>query len=238
MSVPGEIIELLDLIRLCDGGEVAGEGYRLLMGALFRSHLEGVKPLVAAGSIVAGGTLNLACLFFLHYCEGLLSFRIHLVSAPVVQRVGIHVKEPAILLCPRPTSHPGAIALQHWTIGTILTFSSLLAGAMLESHPAEGETPAFKGSMMLALASDEAEVRAILENDIYAHSGVWDLSKAQIIPVRSIALRCLSSQSGISFYELLLCFHLECSVVGGWTGHVDLRENSLRLMLTYFVGVV
>lgn len=54
---------------------------------------------------------------------------------------------------------------------------------MLESHPAEGETPAFKGSMMLAVAENEAEVRAILENDIYARSGVWDLAKAQIIPV-------------------------------------------------------
>lgn len=58
---------------------------------------------------------------------------------------------------------------------------------MLESHPAEGEIPAFKGSMMLAVAENEAEVRAILENDIYAHSGVWDLSKAQIIPVRFVS---------------------------------------------------
>ncbi|OOQ86258.1 YCII-related domain protein [Penicillium brasilianum] len=58
-------------------------------------------------------------------------------------------------------------------------------GAMLESHPAEGETPAFKGSMMLAIAENEAEVRAILENDIYAHSGVWDLANAQIIPFKS-----------------------------------------------------
>ncbi|OKO95948.1 hypothetical protein PENSUB_10969 [Penicillium subrubescens] len=58
-------------------------------------------------------------------------------------------------------------------------------GAMLESHPAEGETPAFQGSMMLALAENEAEVRAILENDIYAHSGVWDLAKAKIIPFKS-----------------------------------------------------
>lgn len=63
---------------------------------------------------------------------------------------------------------------------------------MFESHPAEGETPAFKGSMMLAMAADEAEVRAILENDIYAHSGVWDLSKAQIIPVRYVALTFLA----------------------------------------------
>lgn len=69
---------------------------------------------------------------------------------------------------------------------------SRLTGAMLESHPAEGETPAFQGSMMLAVAENEAEVRAILENDIYAHSGVWDLAKAQIIPVRYILLSSFS----------------------------------------------
>lgn len=54
---------------------------------------------------------------------------------------------------------------------------------MLNSHPAEGETPSYKGSMMLAMADSEAEVRALLEKDIYGTSGVWDLEKAQIIPV-------------------------------------------------------
>lgn len=54
---------------------------------------------------------------------------------------------------------------------------------MLESHPAEGETPTFKGSMMLAMAESVAEVRAQLEKDVYATSGVWDMEKAQIIPV-------------------------------------------------------
>lgn len=54
---------------------------------------------------------------------------------------------------------------------------------MLESHPAEGEVPSFKGSMLLAVAENEAAVRTILENDIYARSGVWDMEKAQVIPV-------------------------------------------------------
>ncbi|EPS31187.1 hypothetical protein PDE_06142 [Penicillium oxalicum 114-2] len=58
-------------------------------------------------------------------------------------------------------------------------------GAMLESHPAEGEVPNFKGSMMLAVAESEAEVRALLEKDIYSRSGVWDLANAQIIPFKS-----------------------------------------------------
>ena len=63
---------------------------------------------------------------------------------------------------------------------------------MLESHPAEGETPSFKGSMMLVAAENEAEVRKILENDIYSRSGVWDLENAQIIPV------CVTLQATVS----------------------------------------
>jgi len=56
-------------------------------------------------------------------------------------------------------------------------------GAMLNSHPAEGEAPSFKGSMILALAESAAEARAMLEKDAYASNGVWDMEKAQIIPV-------------------------------------------------------
>lgn len=61
---------------------------------------------------------------------------------------------------------------------------------MLESHPAEGETPSFKGSMMLAVAENEAEVRALLEKDVYGTSGVWDLERAQIIPVCGLWSLC------------------------------------------------
>ncbi|KAJ6007622.1 hypothetical protein N7540_011598 [Penicillium herquei] len=63
--------------------------------------------------------------------------------------------------------------------------SIVAGGAMLNSHPAEGESLSFKGSMMLAVAENEAEVRALLENDIYARSGVWDLENSQIIPFKS-----------------------------------------------------
>lgn len=56
---------------------------------------------------------------------------------------------------------------------------------MMEAHPAEGEIPSFKGSMMLAVAESEAAVRELLEKDIYTTSGVWDLANAQIIPVRT-----------------------------------------------------
>ncbi|CAL5873893.1 uncharacterized protein PFLUO_LOCUS8176 [Penicillium psychrofluorescens] len=58
-------------------------------------------------------------------------------------------------------------------------------GAMLNSHPAEGESPSFKGSMMLAVAETEAELHELFANDIYGTSGVWDLEKAQIIPFKS-----------------------------------------------------
>ncbi|KAJ6000767.1 hypothetical protein N7481_001176 [Penicillium waksmanii] len=78
-----------------------------------------------------------------------------------------------------------------WYVSPSLYFSyhthsnPIYLGAMLNAHPAEGETPSFKGSMMLALAENEEEVRKILENDIYVRSGVWDMEKAQIIPFKS-----------------------------------------------------
>ncbi|KAJ6085818.1 hypothetical protein N7486_004189 [Penicillium sp. IBT 16267x] len=62
--------------------------------------------------------------------------------------------------------------------GTVLS-----GGAMLNSHPAEGEAPSFKGSMVVAVAENEAAVRAILGNDVYARTGVWDMEKAQITPM-------------------------------------------------------
>lgn len=57
------------------------------------------------------------------------------------------------------------------------------SGAMLNAHPADGETPSFKGSMVMAVAENEAQVLELLNNDIYTTTGVWDMEKAQIIPV-------------------------------------------------------
>jgi hypothetical protein len=39
------------------------------------------------------------------------------------------------------------------------------------------------GSALVVKADSVEEVRALLEGDIYAKSGVWDVSKAQILPV-------------------------------------------------------
>lgn len=86
---------------------------------------------------------------------------------------------------------------------------------MLNSHPAEGETPSFKGSMMLAVAESEAEVRALLENDIYSRSGVWDLEAAQIIPVRTIELYLLMcGSSANNLYSSSLLFVSRCRYYG------------------------
>lgn len=153
-----------------------------------------------------------------------------------MQCVVIHVKNtlnppclgqtttPAIVHCPFP-----------WNIGTILTSHRLSTGAMLESHPAEGETPAFKGSMMLAMAVDEAEVRAILENDIYAHSGVWDLSKAQIIPVRYVALPSLTFWHfvlwivvvfSLRVFRSVLCLRVMWERVDGTRGSTGVQSTA------------
>jgi hypothetical protein len=53
----------------------------------------------------------------------------------------------------------------------------------MKNHPGAGETPTFTGSMVTALVESEEELREILSKDVYATSGVWDVEKAQIIPV-------------------------------------------------------
>ncbi|CAI0652194.1 unnamed protein product [Colletotrichum noveboracense] len=57
-------------------------------------------------------------------------------------------------------------------------------GAMLERHPKEDATEAcFRGSVVVYTAESPEDVKAIIENDVYATSGVWDLERMQIIPV-------------------------------------------------------
>ncbi|PWI69350.1 hypothetical protein PCL_00997 [Purpureocillium lilacinum] len=68
-------------------------------------------------------------------------------------------------------------------IKPLISSGRLVAGgAMVESHPAKDELPAFKGSAVVYTGESIEEVRAIIHSDIYAKSGVWDLEKAQIIP--------------------------------------------------------
>ncbi|KAE8146688.1 hypothetical protein BDV25DRAFT_46515 [Aspergillus avenaceus] len=55
-------------------------------------------------------------------------------------------------------------------------------GGMLESHPEAGQTPPFKGSVIVVRAESENAAREVLKGDVYARSGVWDLNAVQIIP--------------------------------------------------------
>ncbi|CAG7972456.1 unnamed protein product [Penicillium salamii] len=56
-------------------------------------------------------------------------------------------------------------------------------GAIFEQHPQEGEDAKFLGSVVVYTGEDVDEVRRMINNDIYATSGVWDLEKIKIYPV-------------------------------------------------------
>ncbi|KAJ0317062.1 hypothetical protein Brms1b_005094 [Colletotrichum noveboracense] len=74
-----------------------------------------------------------------------------------------------------------------------------VGGAMFESeHPSEGKTPAFKGSMIIYTVKDADEAWELIKNDVYAKNGVWDLEKAQVIPVSP-----LHAQEHILSFELM-----------------------------------
>ncbi|RYP02752.1 hypothetical protein DL764_005626 [Monosporascus ibericus] len=64
-------------------------------------------------------------------------------------------------------------------------------GAILNSKPESDDDPTkfdFYGSTIIVVAESREEVVGILEKDIYATSGVWDVEKAQIWPAK-IAFR-------------------------------------------------
>lgn len=56
-------------------------------------------------------------------------------------------------------------------------------GAIFADHPREGEDSQFLGSVVVYTGENVEEVRQIINNDIYATSGVWDMKKIQIYPV-------------------------------------------------------
>ncbi|KAL4921204.1 hypothetical protein BDW62DRAFT_141217 [Aspergillus aurantiobrunneus] len=62
----------------------------------------------------------------------------------------------------------------------------VVGGAMFNNaHPAEGETPSFKGSMLIYTVETEEDAWELIRNDIYVKSGVWNLDAAQVIPFKS-----------------------------------------------------
>lgn len=57
---------------------------------------------------------------------------------------------------------------------------------MLATHPEEGKDLSFKGSMLVYMAENLEEVHQLINGDIYAKSGVWDLGKALVVPVSNL----------------------------------------------------
>lgn len=52
------------------------------------------------------------------------------------------------------------------------------------SEPIEdGQSLKFNGSYMIAKAESKEDVLKVLRDDIYTKAGVWDLERAQILPV-------------------------------------------------------
>ncbi|KAB8069400.1 hypothetical protein BDV29DRAFT_182834 [Aspergillus leporis] len=62
----------------------------------------------------------------------------------------------------------------------------VVGGATFDSHDAtEGENPQMTGSMLIVVSESIEDVRKIVEDDVYATSGVWDLERTKILPFRT-----------------------------------------------------
>ncbi|EPS35686.1 hypothetical protein H072_10839 [Dactylellina haptotyla CBS 200.50] len=64
-------------------------------------------------------------------------------------------------------------------------------GIMLHEHIKEGETPKFKGSIMLFKLETKEEVLEIIKSDKYIENNVWDLEKMEIYPFRTALRKAL-----------------------------------------------
>lgn len=96
------------------------------------------------------------------------------------------------------------------------------------------------GSVLLASAASETEVRKQLEEDIYAKEGVWDLEKVQIIPVSFIFQFLLFSTCVLGGRKLgLRKGRYGIDEVGswdGWTEQLDAGEYLLWPLFTDYGG--
>ena len=80
---------------------------------------------------------------------------------------------------------------------------------MLNNHPTDGQGPSFKGSMIIYTGENVDDVRKIIEDDVYATSGVWDLEKVQIIPVSLIQVFSFTTLTPLVGFGLMMgavCF--------------------------------
>ncbi|KAL4814829.1 hypothetical protein BDW67DRAFT_186386 [Aspergillus spinulosporus] len=83
-------------------------------------------------------------------------------------------------------------------VGKLVTSEKLvLGGAMLKSHPQEGEKWLFEGSVIIVSGETAQEALEIVKNDAYATHGVWDIEKAQIIPFVSAIREPLKNQPAV-----------------------------------------
>lgn len=96
-------------------------------------------------------------------------------------------------------------------------------GATLSSQSAPGETPTPTGSALIVVAEDETQARELLKNDIFARSGVWDVEKAQVIPV------CFLS-------DILIFYQKNESHQLGVSGCADIVYYSLGAHLGSVIG--
>ncbi|KAF3167821.1 hypothetical protein TWF106_005320 [Orbilia oligospora] len=64
-------------------------------------------------------------------------------------------------------------------------------GVMLHEHIKEGETPTFKGSIMLFSVETKEEIWEMIKSDKYVENDVWDLEKVEIIPFKTALRRAL-----------------------------------------------
>ncbi|KAF3181031.1 hypothetical protein TWF225_004006 [Orbilia oligospora] len=64
-------------------------------------------------------------------------------------------------------------------------------GVMLHEHIKEGETPKFKGSIMLFSVETKEEIWEMIKSDKYVENDVWDLEKVEIIPFKTALRRAL-----------------------------------------------
>ncbi|KAI1644287.1 hypothetical protein F4815DRAFT_453057 [Daldinia loculata] len=68
----------------------------------------------------------------------------------------------------------------------------VMSGPTLSSHPkTAGEELAVTGSSVLVRANSEEEVRAFINDDVYAKIGVWDLEKITIVPMKCVVRKPL-----------------------------------------------
>jgi hypothetical protein len=61
---------------------------------------------------------------------------------------------------------------------------------MLERHPKEGEAPAMKSSVIIAMTESAEAVREQLSKDIYTITGVWDVDNVKFPFFSSFSYSC------------------------------------------------